>query len=343
MHLISVIVPVYKVEEYLRECVDSIISQTYRNLEIILVDDGSPDNCPAICDEYAGKDKRIIVVHQQNGGLSGARNAGLDIASGEFICFVDSDDVLHPQYCEILLNGILLKDTDFSACQVKRFCSSDEIIISECSDYLFRKISFHDFVYKQITRNMETGVWNRLFKKELFNELRFKNGKLHEDIIFAGNLFEIDDLSTSLVDTELYFYRQRENSIITSQTQRGVCSVDRIFAGDYLFSKALKNDFNYIDECLKYAFVYPFSFIDKIYVYRNFKANREYIKELQAYLKKHRSYLKSNCLIDPIVKTRMLLFSRSRILYAFNAYARLARVYLYKALKKDAYADGHGI
>lgn len=346
MHLISVIVPVYKVEEYLRECVDSIISQTYSNLEIILIDDGSPDNCPAICDEYAEKDERIIVIHQQNGGLSTARNAGLDIASGEFICFVDSDDIIHPQYCEVLYNGLLSHNAVFSACQVKHFHSLEDIPVfmnSKNSDFKFQKICFDEFIYKQITRIIEMGVWNRLYKKELFKKLRFKNGKLHEDIIFAGDLFEIGDLSAAFVESELYFYRQRENSIITSQTQSGICSIDRIFAGDYLFSKALKSDYKYIDQCFNYAFSYPFLFVDKIYVYRTFNNNRVFLKQLKLTLKKHRFSLKNNKSIKPIIKKRMLLLSKSRFLYAFNAYTRLMRVYLYKVLKKDPYTDGHGI
>ena len=103
MPTISIIVPVYKVETYLHHCVDSILLQTFTDFEVILVDDGSPDNCPAICDEYAMQDERIKVIHKENGGLSSARNAGLGIAQGEYICFIDSDDILHPRYCELLL------------------------------------------------------------------------------------------------------------------------------------------------------------------------------------------------------------------------------------------------
>ena len=105
----SVIVPIYKVEEYLHRCIDSIINQTYTNLEIILVDDGSPDNCPMICDEYAKKDSRIRVIHKKNGGLSDARNAGLEIATGEYIGFVDSDDWIHKDMYHILYKNIIEK------------------------------------------------------------------------------------------------------------------------------------------------------------------------------------------------------------------------------------------
>src|SRR5574344_122915 len=110
--LVSIIVPVYKVEPYLKRCLDIILNQTYKNIEIILVDDGSPDKCPQICDEYAKKDNRIIVIHQENGGLSAARNTGLDIAKGEYISFVDSDDWVHLQYIEVLLTSALKENAD---------------------------------------------------------------------------------------------------------------------------------------------------------------------------------------------------------------------------------------
>ncbi len=117
---ISVIVPIYKVEEYLHRCIDSIINQTYTNLEIILVDDGSPDNCPMICDEYAKKDSRIRVIHKKNGGLSDARNAGLEIATGEYIGFVDSDDWIHKDMYHILYKNIIEKDADIAECSIKK-------------------------------------------------------------------------------------------------------------------------------------------------------------------------------------------------------------------------------
>ena len=119
--LISIIIPVYKVEPYLRDCIDSCIQQTYKNIEIILVDDGSPDQCPDICDEYAKKDSRIKVIHKKNGGVSDTRNVGMKIAKGEWWTFVDSDDYLHPQMIEKLYEGFLLfPDLLISACAYKR-------------------------------------------------------------------------------------------------------------------------------------------------------------------------------------------------------------------------------
>lgn len=118
--LISVIVPVYKVEKYLKRCVDSILAQTYPCLEVILVDDGSPDGCPAICDEYAREDRRVRVIHKENGGLSDARNAGIDAAKGKFLGFVDSDDYVHPRFYELLLQALKEEGADIAGCDVKK-------------------------------------------------------------------------------------------------------------------------------------------------------------------------------------------------------------------------------
>ena len=114
--LVSIIVPIYNVEKYIKECIDSIINQTYKNLEIILVDDGSPDCCPKICDEYSKKDKRIKVIHKENGGLSSARNAGLDVAKGEYVSFIDSDDVVDEKFIETLYNLCIENNCDISEC-----------------------------------------------------------------------------------------------------------------------------------------------------------------------------------------------------------------------------------
>ena len=126
--LISIIVPIYNVEKYLKQCIESIISQTYRNIEIILVDDGSPDNCGKICDEYSQKDKRIIVLHKENGGLSDARNKGIDIAKGDYLTFVDSDDFVNIDYIEKLYNSIKFNNTKLAQCGISKVDENNEII-----------------------------------------------------------------------------------------------------------------------------------------------------------------------------------------------------------------------
>ena len=131
---ISIIVPVYKVEKYLDKCVNSIVGQTYKNLEIILVDDGSPDNCPAMCDEWAQKDSRIKVIHKKNGGLSSARNAGLDACTGDYIGFVDSDDWIEPDMYEYLLNIGMKNNADVSRCEFVIEAENSDITVDSQND-----------------------------------------------------------------------------------------------------------------------------------------------------------------------------------------------------------------
>ncbi len=344
MSLISVIVPVYKVEAYLRECVDSIINQTYKNLEIILVDDGSPDNCPAICDEYALKDERIIVIHQKNGGLSAARNAGLEVATGEYICFVDSDDLIHPRYCEILLAGIIENNTLMCACKVKSFTDNDIYDMeSDSETSIVSYCSQSDFLLKQMTRDLEMGVWNRIYKRSVFDNIRFLKGKLHEDIIFAGDLFDLTFDHVTLVDKTLYYYRQRIDGIIGSQTTKCKCNPDRVFAGEYIFTKARAHNFIYLDNCLTYALLYPWFFVDKIFLTRSFKENKQFLDELRKFIKSVKTESVFNNSFSKIIRHRMIILSHSKILYAFNVYARLLRVYMFRLFKLDAYKNGHGI
>ena len=185
MPLISVIVPVYKVEPYLHRCVDSILCQTYQNLEIILIDDGSPDRCGAICDEYAAKDSRILVIHQENGGLGAARNAGLDICTGEYIAFVDSDDYLEDSMFLRLLYEI--GDADLCGCGTIREEQCGAVISVTNVD---RALSFPgvDILRQHYSgRNGALGitdvcVWGKLYRRGVFEQLRFQTDLLFEDI-----------------------------------------------------------------------------------------------------------------------------------------------------------------
>ena len=341
---ISIIVPVYKVEKYLRKCVDSILCQSFSDFELILVDDGSPDNCPAICDEYANIDERIIVIHQENRGLSASRNAGLQIAKGKYICFVDSDDILHPQYCAILIKGIQKNDCLLCACNVQRFSEILEPTeIFKENDCVYTTYNFEEFLIMQMSQTKEMGVWNRIYSRSIFDSIHFTEGKLHEDIIFAADLLDSNIANIALIELPLYYYRQRHDSIVSSQSVNRRCSPDRVFAGSYLYSKAKEHNFEHLDKCFQYALSHPWSFVDPIYVSKKFKTNRTFMKALRLLMQQNKSSVLSNPYFPNIIKKRMILFSKSRFLYGLNAYARLFRVYLYRILKKDAYSDGHGI
>ena len=213
--MISVIVPVFSVEPFLDECILSLLRQTYEDLEIILVDDGSPDCCGKICDHYAAIDKRIRVIHKNNGGLSDARNAGIDIARGEYIGFIDSDDYVSSDMFAFLLS--LMEDTlsDISICgHVKTTYKGKH-----------RPLWHHRKVYvmdsqEALTKMLQYGyyesfAWNKLFRRELFESIRFPSGKLHEDLFTTYKTFDKAERIACSKDVK-YFYRQRSGSIVHS-------------------------------------------------------------------------------------------------------------------------------
>lgn len=213
--IISVIVPVYKVEEYLEECIESLVNQTMQEVEIILVDDGSPDRCGAICDFYAQKYSNIKVIHQSNGGLSFARNQGLRIAKGEYISFVDSDDYVKVNMLETLYNACMTNHTKMSACNFFRVIG--DTVQYEMETNSICKFSSEDFLKKIISTENRIGVvvWNKLFHRSLLGKKPFPEGKLYEDlgstykmIIAAGEI--------SFVDSGLYFYRKFRRGAITT-------------------------------------------------------------------------------------------------------------------------------
>lgn len=210
---ISVIVPIYKVEQYLNRCVDSIINQTYTNLEIILVDDGSPDNCPKICDEYAKIDDRIKVVHKENGGLSDARNAGLDIATGDYIGFVDSDDWIHKDMYKILYENIIKSKSDIAECSIKKIEVYKEDFNLE-KDFKVNIYSKEKSMEALINEDIvKQTVWNKLYKRKIIDNIIFEKGKFHEDEFWT---YRIIDKCNFLVhiDLEMYYYFQRQDSIM---------------------------------------------------------------------------------------------------------------------------------
>jgi glycosyltransferase involved in cell wall biosynthesis len=212
---LSLIIPIYKVEKYLNRCVDSIINQTYTNLEIILVDDGSPDNCGIICDKYAVSDSRIKVIHKPNGGLSDARNAGLDVATGEYIGFIDSDDFIHPGMYENLLKRAGKYNADIAQCSFRRV-TGDEMVEATQSDNekVISNLEALDYIYTPFCVDYIV-AWNKLYKKELFDNLRFPKSKIHEDEFTTYKLFYRSRIIV-ICDKKYYYYFQSPNSIIRS-------------------------------------------------------------------------------------------------------------------------------
>lgn len=204
--LITVIVPVYNVEGYLNRCVESIANQSYRNLEIILVDDGSRDGCPGLCDTWGKSDSRIKVIHKKNGGVSSARNAGLDIACGEYIAFVDADDYISPNMLEKLVNGATLNNCDISICRV----SSDESAPNEQA-----KVYENDVLSLYLSDSLcEPSTPAKLYSRQVIQGLRFDSSiKIGEDYIFNFYAFK-NAHRVVVLEERLYYYELRENSAV---------------------------------------------------------------------------------------------------------------------------------
>lgn len=182
--LISVIVPVYKVENYIHKCIDSIINQTYTNLEIILVDDGSPDNCGKICDEYAKNDKRIRVIHKENGGLSDARNVGIDIAKGKYISFIDSDDTVTVDYIEYMHNMIKEDKTEIAISEVQRVYKESDICDLTNKNMEEKRFIWNPeqcFYNMLFAKHADVCAYAKLYNINLFNDIRYPKGEVYED------------------------------------------------------------------------------------------------------------------------------------------------------------------
>ena len=213
--LVSIIVPVYNVEKQLVHCVDSILKQTYKNIEILLIDDGSPDNCSAICDSYTKEDTRIKTFHKKNGGLSSARNYGLDRAKGDYISFIDSDDWVDQDFIEIMVNNLEKEKSDISIIGYKLVWDSGKIInSSNKNDYEIydQSTAIHELL---VQKKFQCMACTKLYKKELFNHIRFPEGKLFEDIAISLPLFKKCS-RVVLSGQQKYYYYQRDGSIVNS-------------------------------------------------------------------------------------------------------------------------------
>lgn len=233
--LISVIVPVYKVEKYLEKCIESIIKQTYTNLQIILVDDGSPDNCGKICDEYAKKDLRIEVIHKANGGLSDARNVGISKAKGRYIGFVDSDDYIKEDMYEILLNLIKKYDADVSICNLYDVIDGNECIRNKENG--IREYSRLDILKEVLLdKNIQSYAWNKLYEKELFDEIKYPIRKKYEDIGTTFYLFEKCNKIVVTSEPE-YYYLKRADSLVNNVTESTILDYTEIIIQRYLYIK----------------------------------------------------------------------------------------------------------
>lgn len=211
--LVSIVVPIYNVEKYIKKCVSSIIKQTYKNIEIILVNDGSTDSCYEICNEYLKVDKRIKVIHKKNGGLSDARNVGIINSKGKYITFIDSDDYVDNNYIDLLYTSIIKNDADISIVSHRVFYDTKQIDKSTGEEFcanskeILEKILYDD--------GIDLSSWGKLYKIELFKNIKFPVGRLYED---SATTYKLVDLSKkiSVCSKPVYNYVIRNNSISNS-------------------------------------------------------------------------------------------------------------------------------
>lgn len=300
LKMISVIVPVYNVEKYLVRCVDSILAQTFRDLEIILVDDGSTDNSGYLCDEYASKDQRIRVVHKTNGGLSSARNKGLDMARGEYVGFVDSDDYIDIDMYEYLYNIIVKENADVAMCELYHCYSGKQIVEHPCSYYKVTDAigAVHCVLESKIT---SVTTVNKLYRRTLFSELRFREGVTAEDAFLMVDLLEKCE-RVVISNEQKYYYYHRADSITSKPLNER--DYDVIEAYEYNFKRALEISPDLFDVALLRQCWARFYMLDKMMLcdseYDHVR-EKEYIK----FLRKNFCFILKN---DVFTKGRKLSF-----------------------------------
>lgn len=299
MPKISIIVPIYNVEKYLEKCIKSILNQTFKDFELILVDDGSPDKCGEICEKYKALDSRVRVVHKSNAGLSAARNTGLDLAKGDFVAFVDSDDYVHKQMYEILYSQIIKDKSDITICDFEYVYENKNIDLLQYDDLkkgfnieTFNKIEALEQIDKKDGVKFVIAC-NKLYKIELFNVLRFEEGRIHEDELMAHKII-YKSKKITFINCKLYHYLQRENSI--TKEHFSLKKLDALHAlkdrMNFYRNKKIKNlqitaEFNYINSFFKYYYKVKYSFND---VDRELEVLRKDFKKSLKYILKNPRY-----------------------------------------------------
>ncbi len=309
--IVSVIVPVYNVEKYFDECIKSVLEQTYQNLEILIVDDGTKDNCGKKADEYARTDKRIKVFHKENGGLSSARNWGLRHATGDYYCFIDSDDYYEPEFVEKMINAAVKSDADivfcnFYSCYINKNLPSSRLFMLEDG----REFSPEEFLRLFYTYSGAfASAWNKLYKKEIFKDLEYKN-MLCED---AQILLSLVDRCKKLVfiSDVLYHYRRRKSSIVNANREEMLlCQI-----------RWLKEHMERLKASKRYNL---YNLAQKLYIRKQFEeyhfCNKETRrKTIRPLLKKEMKLFMRNSEID--AKLRLKYFAVSLIPYIYGEIA----------------------
>jgi len=284
--MVSIIIPVYNVEKYLDDCLKSIINQTYKNLEIILIDDGSTDSCAEICDKWKNQDSRIEVIHKQNGGLSSARNSGLDISQGKYIMFVDSDDIIAKDMVETLRNPLESDpEIDLSVCGIETFIDGDISHQRSLMRIAKGKYSNNEYMSLILSKKVDNAAWNKMYRSEMLANLRFIEGIINEDFPFISELLskckKIEYLSEPL-----YFYRLRKNSI----TRGGINKKCWDYVSNAInFKTYLAKKFDDLDKEIVNSYIYA-EMIGQLSTIIKYNGENEFKSEYS----ESKSYVKSN-------------------------------------------------
>ena len=320
--MISIIVPVYNAEKYIRKCLDSIVNQTYKDLEIILVDDGSPDNSGAICDEYAQNDSRIKVIHKQNGGLSSARNAGLDVASGEFLTFIDSDDYIEENTMADVVDAISQRDVEIVLIREKQVNLKGEttkIVGDKPTNTTFYKDK--EFLVELVLGKQINGACDKFYKRDCIKDLRFEEGRHHgEDMLF--NVSYLDRVKTvGYVDSIKYSYVANDDSVTHASFNSH--SIDNIYFKDKVFSIVKEKYPTYSGILARRCFVARLTLLRLIYGSAQQKKQKTLIKEVQDYLRQ--TYNQTKRELSRKEKIEYLLYKFVRPVYFL--YLRMIKLY----------------
>ena len=306
MPKISIIVPVYNVEKYLRKCVDSILNQTFKDFELILVDDGSIDTSGKICDEYNLKDNRIKVIHKENGGLSSARNAGLDIAQGEYIGFVDSDDWIELDMYEELYKICKENDTDVGIVGIN-YGGASEKKKSKKIEIYSNKLILDDLVYNK-GKEITWPAWNKLWLKKVIGESRFKEGRIYEDGLFLYSLsFKIKKVAK--IDYEAYNYRMDNESITRSKISKK--QVDFLYntLDIYKFLPSPYKEEMFIRDLIRYT---EYILLEMI---KQKNINKDIIKEIKKFYNDNFKMVKKENKLSGFLKWKLFVLSKYPKIY----------------------------
>lgn len=319
---ISIIIPIYNVEKYLPTCVESILQQTYKNLEVILVDDGSPDRCPVICDELAQKDDRIRVIHQKNKGLSGARNTGIDNAQGDYLIFVDSDDTVEQTLVEELYTYAEKWNCAIVACG-RNYIFEDGQIVCKIAHDESKVYGFEEAMQEMNSfRLFDMSAWAKIYRKELFEDIRFPEGKLSEDYYIMYKLFDKAQ-TIGYVAKPLYNYLQRQSSISRNKKI------------NHDFADAAKKQMEFIDD--KYpqmsvlghtAYASANLTVYDFYLKNGVKCPKDKLLEFKKAVRDNLVYIRKNKNISKAKRIQFELFDKCAVIYkgVFVLYRKIRRV-----------------